>query len=370
MSKSYDLSTSTKWANLADGDHVVKLRARGAGYGSSSFSNSVTVTKGSAMPVKGDLITIESKQYRVLKTNGSVAEVLAMYDASTPIKFDIDGTNSYSGKTLDNYCNSTFYSDLPESMKSAIVDKTFTQDSWEAFSNAPTGPHYTGKDKDNDLYYYYISDNEFGASITRHCYCLSIQDVLDYLNCTTSMSASNTTLIGTNIFQMFWNVNVSPGNKFIWLRSAQSGTSGSAYCASGDYGFLGANIATNGRTARPAFQIDLSKIEWSPVGGVTEHTLTFSNLDSLTVNGSTVTSPYTLQNGDVIVATKEGITGDTPLDIWIASIDIECTPSTNISEVTGGYVVQNADIVITGQLEKYPEGDAQTRTVQITYKTA
>lgn len=46
MSKSYDLSTSTKWANLADGDHVVKLRAKGAGYGSSSFSNSVTVTKG------------------------------------------------------------------------------------------------------------------------------------------------------------------------------------------------------------------------------------------------------------------------------------------------------------------------------------
>lgn len=46
MSKSYDLSTSTKYANLADGDHVVKLRARGAGYGSSSFSNSVTVTKG------------------------------------------------------------------------------------------------------------------------------------------------------------------------------------------------------------------------------------------------------------------------------------------------------------------------------------
>lgn len=46
MSKSYDLSTSTKWANLADGEHIVKLRAKGAGYGTSSFSNSVTVTKG------------------------------------------------------------------------------------------------------------------------------------------------------------------------------------------------------------------------------------------------------------------------------------------------------------------------------------
>lgn len=45
MSKSYNLSTSTKWANLADGDHVVKLRAKGTGFGTSRFSNSVTVTK-------------------------------------------------------------------------------------------------------------------------------------------------------------------------------------------------------------------------------------------------------------------------------------------------------------------------------------
>lgn len=48
MSKSYDLSTSSKWANLADGEHVIKLRAKGSGYGSSSFSNSVTVAKGAA----------------------------------------------------------------------------------------------------------------------------------------------------------------------------------------------------------------------------------------------------------------------------------------------------------------------------------
>lgn len=46
MSKSYDLSTSSKWTNLSDGEHVIKLKAKGTGYGTSSFSNSVTVTKG------------------------------------------------------------------------------------------------------------------------------------------------------------------------------------------------------------------------------------------------------------------------------------------------------------------------------------
>ena len=48
MSKSYDLSTSTKWANLADGSHTVTLKAKASNYGTSSFSNSVTVTKGSS----------------------------------------------------------------------------------------------------------------------------------------------------------------------------------------------------------------------------------------------------------------------------------------------------------------------------------
>ena len=49
MSKSYNLSTSTKWASLSDGEHTVKIKAKGAGYGSSSFSNSVTVTKGTVI---------------------------------------------------------------------------------------------------------------------------------------------------------------------------------------------------------------------------------------------------------------------------------------------------------------------------------
>lgn len=44
----------------------------------------------------------------------------------------------------------------------------------------------------------------------------------------------------------------------------------------------------------------MSGLRW---GGVTEHTLTFSGV-TVTVDGADVTSPYTLQNGDVIVATS------------------------------------------------------------------
>lgn len=265
MSKSYDLSTSTKWANLADGDHVVKLRAKGAGYGSSSFSNSVTVKKSSiVMPVKGDMITIESKQYRVLKTNGSVAEVLAMYNASSSQKFDTNSSynNTYAGKNIDTYCNNTFYSGLSSAMKTAIVDKTFTQDKWSWSSSVPTSSHYTGK-YGSSTYYLTLTNAAFGTSITRHCYVLSVQDVLDYLDATTSMAISDTTLTDINIWKMVWNRETSPEGGYSWLRSARSEYSSDAFYVTGRYGYLGSVGVNYSYAVRPAFQIDLSKIEWT-----------------------------------------------------------------------------------------------------------
>ena len=217
------------------------------------------------MPVKGDIITLDSKQYRVLKTEGTVAEVLAMYDANSSIKFDSASSgynNTYAGKSLDTYCNNTFYSGLSAAMKSAIVDKTFTQDSWDLDSSVSTPSHYTGK-YGSSAYYLTLKNAAYGSSITRHCYCLSVQDVLDYLEATTSMGTSDTTLTDTNIWKMFWNVTTSQSFKTIWLRSAVSSDSNRVFNVSGDYGFLGRVNVGEVKGVRPAFQIDLSKIAWS-----------------------------------------------------------------------------------------------------------
>lgn len=46
MSKSYDLSTSSKWSALSDGEHTVQIVAKGTGYRDSAKSTSVTVMKG------------------------------------------------------------------------------------------------------------------------------------------------------------------------------------------------------------------------------------------------------------------------------------------------------------------------------------
>ena len=220
--------------------------------------------KAAAMPNKGDISTLDSKQYRVLKTEGTVAEVLCMYDANSSIAFgtNSDFNNIYAGKNIDTYCNNTFYSGLSAAMKSAIVDKTFTQDIWTMYFSAPTEPHYTEK-LDSTTYYLTLANASFGTPITRHCYCLSVQDVLDYLEATTSMGTSDTTLTDTNIWKMFWNVTTSSGTKSIWLRSADYENSKRALCVINSRGYLGLNFVDDSYAARPAFQIDLSKIAWS-----------------------------------------------------------------------------------------------------------
>ena len=262
---SIDLTTLPGWSSLSTGSHSITIVAKADGYRDSAPSAAVQVEKAAAMPNKGDIITLDSKQYRVLKTERTVAEVLCMYDANSSIIFDNASSgrnNTYAGKNIDTYCNNTFYSGLSAAMKSAIVDKTFTQDSWAWWDSAPTESHYTGK-YGSSTYYLTLGNAAYGSSITRHCYCLSVQDVLDYLEATTSMGTSDTTLTDTNIWKMFWNVTTSQNGKYIWLRSADSSGSSNAFYVNNDYGLLDIFDVSNTYAARPAFQIDLSKIAWS-----------------------------------------------------------------------------------------------------------
>ena len=226
------------------------------------------------MPSKGDIITLDSKLYRVLKVNGTVAEVLAMYNASRSIEFDSGSGRDdlYAGKSIDTYCNETFYGRLSSTMKSAIIDKTFTQDAWKGGVVVPTEAHYTGTyvdDGDDSTYYLTLANAAYGESITRHCYCLSVQDVLDYLDATTSMSASDTTLTHANIIEMFWGSSADRMSS--WLRSACSTDPDDfidyeAFVVTDSHGDLFKDYVDSTLAVRPAFQIDLSKIEWTPVG--------------------------------------------------------------------------------------------------------
>lgn len=217
----------------------------------------------SVMPVKGDLITIESKQYRVLKITKTVAEVLAMYNSTTSQAFDTSGnSNVYANSSLDVYLSQTFYNSLSTTMQNAIVAKTFQQDSWTRSGSAGLAK-YNGTYQTTNNYTLSLMSTTFGTSISRKCYVLSCQDVIDYLEVMTSMGSADTTLTSENVWRMFWNQTTSSESTYPWLRSAYSDYSSSAFFVTGLSGTLNRDNVGNTFTVRPAFQIDLSKVEFT-----------------------------------------------------------------------------------------------------------
>lgn len=62
MSKSYDLSTSSKWSTLSDGNHNITIVAKADGYRDSEHSSAVTVTKQSTATLIS--FTIDGTSYQ------------------------------------------------------------------------------------------------------------------------------------------------------------------------------------------------------------------------------------------------------------------------------------------------------------------
>ena len=222
------------------------------------------------MPVKGDLISIDEKQYRVLKIDNTIAEVVAMYNSTESQAFG--SNNTYKGNALDTYCNETFYGTLSATMKTAIVEKTFTQDEWTQTSDAGIPIYngtYVGFSTQSTINYTLgLSNAAYDIAISRKCYALSIQDVIDYLEVTTTMTPANTTLTAANLWQMFWNQLTSPGsgNTYnILLSSAYRNLSTQVFRVFGRDGEILDGGATGVASVRPAFQIDLSKIDFKEV---------------------------------------------------------------------------------------------------------
>lgn len=241
--------------------------------GSAKGNVSVTVVGSDVEPIigKGKIITIEGKQYRVLKVAGNVVEVLAMYDASTSQQFNATSKTvvftggatgqQYQGSDLDTYLNETFFATLSATMQAAIVPKAINQDMWNYSSSVPSsGDYYHITYGSNNLYYF---DNQNGTAYgtaevgSRNVYALSVEDVIDYLGVSAGGDFAD-----TDIWQMFWNRSTSISG-YIWLRSAYRNDSNYAFYVSGRNGYLNYRYCDSGDRARPAFQIDLSKIAYT-----------------------------------------------------------------------------------------------------------
>lgn len=264
---SIDITTLSGYNTLTpNAAYNIQVKAKAAGYEDSDLSNAIryVASRPVTYPVKGDLIHLGSDIYRVLKINGAIAEVLAMYDSTVTQKFDDSGnTNVYKNSSLDSYLTSTFYSSLSTAVQNAIVEKTFQQDSWYPENKPSAIAKYNGTDSDASDYTVSLMSTTYGSSISRKCYVLSCQDVIDYLEVTPAMVSSNTTLTAENIWKMFWNQTTAPVNSGTWLRSANFDAIGFVFSIDSEYGFLYDDIIDESHAVRGAFQIDLSKVEWT-----------------------------------------------------------------------------------------------------------
>ena len=202
---------------------------------------------------KGDIIKLDNIPFRILRLDGDIAEVLSMQYTEQAVALGTSTSNTYDGCEADTYLNGTYYNSLSASVRGAIVDKTFTQDMWLWYGDDT--PIYNCVRTNGKAYK--ISKGTLSATaITRHCYLITGQNIIDYLGATPEMTAENTTITGANLTKM-----LSYGGTQLQLTtcSAYSNTTTSILAVSDT---IGGNIAADARKVLASFKIDLSKITY------------------------------------------------------------------------------------------------------------
>ena len=225
--------------------------------------------------IKGDLITMDlggdyatglQNTYRVLKTEGNTALVIAMFEANTSQVYwttnsttkDANGeiVTKYEGSDLDIYLNTTWYGTLNSTAKSAIVASNITQYSY-MYNNNPAS------------YADYSSKSTVEIITGKYVYALDIEDIEEYFGGTAGGADKNTAgkFSSTEIYTLFWNTTEKPETvTHPWLRSGIANDSNLAWYIDSDDGILSfSNVGYtyNFFVARPAFKIDLSKISYT-----------------------------------------------------------------------------------------------------------
>ena len=224
-------------------------------------------------PAKGTIISMDldgkgAKEYRIIKSSGEVAQVMAMYDTltskynntSTTTTFGSTTAQKYADSTLDTYLNTTWYNTLKDNVKAAIVPENVVQYCYQYYGepNTPNTPTYTYQ------YQYNWSDSDYNnannvGNVTvgnRNVFALDLKDIFDYIGkvCITS----------NELMTLFFN-QTTQVLKYLWLRPSLAGGSDNAWVVNGYAGGLGYDPVNYSRVVRPALNLNLNQIEFSIV---------------------------------------------------------------------------------------------------------
>ena len=205
------------------------------------------------MPKKGDIIKFDlgsmmipysetKNQYRVLKVEGDNAFVVAMWDL-----YEVDFSkkdNLYRTSDIDKLLEQGLYKTCKPEVKKAIVVQKQLKQSFYDWSD----------DFDNKKYPAFIGELQKEELVgKRHIYLLDIQDICEYFDFKEFNEGE--------LRKMLWGNDKG----WCWLRSAHSGNTSYAWYVYGYYGSVVYYDISYTRAVRPAFVIDLSKIEWSEI---------------------------------------------------------------------------------------------------------
>lgn len=238
-----------------------------------TLKGTVTYDEWVVMPGKGDLVTLDENknaQFRVIKTNGTQAEVLAM--SGIKKQFNIESKElqvapnvvieQYKDSNLDNYLNGNtegcYYYGLSENIKKAIVPQNINQYVYNWHTDQTKSDiefdYWTATYDFEKPMTYYIERTPYSTNVgERNVYALDVVDVVEYLG------EGNITPENVNI--MFLNTDTIV-NTTCWLRSARYPQRKVVFYIYTHYGAIDSYEHDKQFVARGAFTIDLSKCTW------------------------------------------------------------------------------------------------------------
>lgn len=218
---------------------------------------------------RGNVVTIDGKQYKILGVNGTQAEIMLMdfYKYITPDyrRYPVEATfklndgssiiipNAYDGSELD-LAMSEFYDELPEVIQNSIVEQNIRQSLYDAIYDAENpDADFSGEAKQSGIKYYLTKKSKINVG-TRKVYALDVDDVIDYLGSHPD---------GDEVRDMFF-VNISRSiSSAVLLRTASIKENFYGFKADCYQGYV---VSTNDRgEVRPTFVLDLSLIDYDNV---------------------------------------------------------------------------------------------------------
>ena len=220
-------------AILGSADHIVET-------GENITKKEVNVTAGDVLGIEGTKYVVlkerENNQALVMTANSiGNRTIQSDYNGSTYLRPDGQNASTYESSDVDNYLENEWYNGLSAKMQNAIQLTNIKQASYTKY-NDPDTKQETGP------------DGQVYNTISRHVFLPSISEIGEAVDLK-SPDKVKEFLNGTDI----------------WTRDSAQAFASYAVYLNAEYGRLSASVVNGFYGVRPAFVIDLSKVDYTEV---------------------------------------------------------------------------------------------------------